>query len=544
MFGLSGDKQVVSLDWDSRSLRVVRWRLRNRQARVVKSLTAELSAEVAIKDAESLGRFVREVLSRERIRTQSVIVDIPRDQAVLNTMSLPAVDLNDLAGMVQLQIAKELPFPLDGAVVDFAITDHDTEANTTDVLVAAVRCEVLNFYKSVCDHAGLKLECVGLRPYANMVAVNEMLGAQTPARVMFVDVGPVLTEIGILRDGGLVFSRAASVSLDEEPGDEPEDSVEATPIELSGVEDQDIEIELPAVVEIEPKPSRETLIVKSLMVEITRSAEAYRSTDPGARFDHIIVSGCSGLEEALAAKVSKRFGVAAQTYSPEPILDAKKHQGGSLTAFAAAVGLGIGHASEDKLQFNFLAPKKPMGAAARRRKQLPLAGAVVAGVAVIAAAAYYFWIFPKHGQIAELQTEIAALNKEVDRYEEVSRIVTQVERWEREHLVWPDELMAMSKTFPDNEQAYLEDLDLNSAKGEISFRILAKDRKVVEELMAGLNDLTRPGKRKDQKLSVFKVETNQIITGRDPQYPTGTKMFVKSAAFAETQAKGKKGRKR
>ena len=83
LFGLSGDKQVVSLDWDSRSLRVVRWRLRNRQARVVKSLTAELSDEVAIKDAESLGRFVREVLSRERIRTQAVIVDIPRDQAVL-----------------------------------------------------------------------------------------------------------------------------------------------------------------------------------------------------------------------------------------------------------------------------------------------------------------------------------------------------------------------------------------------------------------------------------------------------------------------------
>ncbi len=102
MFGLAGDKQVVSLDWDSRFLRVVQWRISGHNARALKSVAAELPESVSVKDADSLGSFVRQVLSSARIRTTSVIVDIPRDQAVLNTMSLPAADIDDLAGMVQL----------------------------------------------------------------------------------------------------------------------------------------------------------------------------------------------------------------------------------------------------------------------------------------------------------------------------------------------------------------------------------------------------------------------------------------------------------
>ncbi len=547
MFGLGGDKQVISLDWDMHSLRVVQWRMSRRRAWALKSVTARLGDDVVVKDAESMGNFVQQVLSEERIRTQSVIVDIPRDQAVLNSMSLPAVDLNDLAGMVQLQIAKELSFPLGDAVVDFAVTEHDGEANTADVLVAAVRCEVLDFYKSVCEQAGLKLERVGLRPYANMVAVNEMLGSQTPGRVMFVDVGPALTEIGILRDGVLVFSRAASVLLDEEHGDSVDGYLGTLPEDKPGAEgaEDKIQIESPGLEQVEPQPSRESLIVDSLMVEITRSAEAYRSTDPGARFDHIIVGGSSELEEQLAAKVSKRFGVPAETYNPEPLLNAEKHRGGSITAFAAAVGLGVGHAAEDKLQFNFLAPKKPLGAAARRRKQLPLAGAVVAGVAVVAAAAYYFGIVPKHERIAELQTEIATLNKEVDRYEEVSRIVKQVEQWEQAQLVWPDELMQLSEAFPDNEEAYLQDLDMNASKGEISFTIRAKSRAVINNLATSLNELTRPGRKKDEKREVFKVSPPKIGSKeRDEQYPWNSKMTIKSARIDESQSKNKKGRKK
>ena len=46
LFGLGSDRQVISLDWDSRSLRVVQWQLGKGKARVLKSLTAGVGADV------------------------------------------------------------------------------------------------------------------------------------------------------------------------------------------------------------------------------------------------------------------------------------------------------------------------------------------------------------------------------------------------------------------------------------------------------------------------------------------------------------------
>jgi len=562
LFGLSGDKQVVSLDWDSRFLRVVQWRISGHHARALKSVAAALPEHVSVKDADSLGGFVRQVLSSARIRTSSVIVDIPRDQAVLNTMSLPAADLNDLAGMVQLQIAKELPFPLDDAIVDFAVTQQDSASNTADVLVAAVRYEVLSFYKSVCEQAGLKIGRVGLRPFANMVAVNEMLGGQPSGRIMFVDVGPSLTEIGIIRDGVLVFSRAASVSLDEQPDDvvdgDLDDAPDSLPEETPADEEQaagEEAVEIDFLPEVEApaperpvKPSAEDRILNELMVEITRSAEAYRSTDPGARFDRIIVGGSSGFEDALVAKISKRFGVAAEAYNPDPILNPQRHQGAQARAFAAAVGLGIGHASEDKLQFNFLAPKKPIGVAERRRRQMPLAGAMVAGVLLIVTLGYAVLVMPKQDKIKDLKRQITRLDRELKTYNEVRGIVEQVEQWQAAQVVWPDELKLLAEVFPDREMAFIDGMDLLASRGEISFRIFAKNSLIVEDLEVDLNKLTRPGQRKDEKVRVFKARTNRINNeGRDEEYPTDTKMSVQSARIADLQdqnKKGKKGKKR
>ena len=212
MVGLGNIRKVVSFDWDWRSLRIGEARVSGAKVRVRSLVSHPMEAGLAYGNPEGLGQFIRRVLREEGISTRRAIVDIPRDQAVLNTLTLPAAKDEELAGLVRFQIVRELPFPVEEAVVDFAAEPRGADGQQR-VLVAAVRNDVLEFYRRVFMQAGLKLERIGLRPYANLVALAQAVPDTCAGRTLFVDVGPALTEIDIVVDGRLVFSRAASVSV-------------------------------------------------------------------------------------------------------------------------------------------------------------------------------------------------------------------------------------------------------------------------------------------------------------------------------------------
>ena len=123
-------------------------------------------------------------------------------------------------------------------------------------------------------------------------------------------------------------------------------------------------------------------------------------------------------------------------------------------------------------------------------------------------------------------------------------IVQQVEKWQAAQLVWPDELKRLAEVFPDTEMAFIDGMDLLASRGEISFRIFAKNSLIVEDLEADLNKMTRPGPGKGEKVRIFRAQTGRINNmGRDEDYPTDTKMIVQSARIANLQDKNKKGKK-
>ncbi|NIQ98756.1 MAG: hypothetical protein GTN78_00925, partial [Gemmatimonadales bacterium] len=68
-------------------------------------------------------------------------------------------------------------------------------------------------------------------------------------------------------------------------------------------------------------PRGVTAVVADLMVEVTRSIEAYRGGDPGAEMDCAVVAGATGIEETLAEAIHRRFGINCETYNPSAWFD-------------------------------------------------------------------------------------------------------------------------------------------------------------------------------------------------------------------------------
>ena len=110
---------MLAIDWDSRTLRIVHALLTKREARIDRLLSVSIPSGVDPSDPGQMGRHIRRVLDQEAIHTKHAVVDIPRDQVILKTLKLPVQDRETLPDMVQIQVAKELPFPVNQAGIDF-----------------------------------------------------------------------------------------------------------------------------------------------------------------------------------------------------------------------------------------------------------------------------------------------------------------------------------------------------------------------------------------------------------------------------------------
>jgi len=512
LFAGLGERMVLAADWDGGSLRLVHAGLKKGKVRIERMLSVDMPRDVDVADPESVGRLIRQVLDQQRIRTQRVVLDVPRDQALLTTLKLPVAPREEMPAVVTFQIAKELPFSLSSAVVDYA-SPSEAVGQIADVLVGTVRQGIVSYYRKTCDAAGLRIERLGFRPNANMVAVNELLGKGLYSRVVMVDVGPTLTEIDIISDGYLAFSRAASVAVRRIA--ESDKGADPGPTGTAEVEDESSAIiQFPA----QQAPSeRDTSdrIVDALLVEVTRSIEAYRASQGGVQFDRIVVGGSVGIEQKLADALGARLQTTAVLYNPAAQFDWPEQRGEEARGFAAALGLAIGHADPDRLHFNFLDPKKSLTRTERRMRMAPAAGAAAA-LFVIAIIAFYFnYIRPKRAELAVLKAQARELREDLEDLEQFEETLAEVVSFEDEQVVWLDELDRIIALLPDAKDMVLKNLHMYQKGRRMTMQLEASDEGQISDLVARLKEF-RPEGVETQYFEAQSGPTTRRGRGRYP----------------------------
>jgi type IV pilus assembly protein PilM len=488
LFGKIGSRMILAVDWDVRQLRLVHAGVRGGKVLVDRMLAVDVPAEVDTTEPEALGKLIRQVLDQQRIRTDRAVLDVPRDQALLTTLSLPPTAPEELPALVEFQIVKEIPFPLADAVVDFSIPSNPPEGKI-DVLVGTVRRDVVAYYERTCAAAGLKLDRLGLRPHANNIAVNELYGAERYRGVVMVDIGPRLTEIDIVAGGRLAFSRAASVPVPRNlRGGAAGDASGDTTFGAVHTEEEDESgaiIQFPATT---AKPTSDAdRVVQAIVVEVTRSIEAYRASPNAAPVEMVVVGGSTGLEARLAELLGTRYNVSAELYNPARQFGWPEERGREARAFAAALGLAAGFATEGRLHFDFLHPKRAVTATARRLRKAPAIGAVAAIFAVAAGGFYFKTIAPKQRELSELHKQTRAAETQLKELAKVEEHLAVVDEFEKTQVNWLDEMDRLARLLPDNRQMVLTRLDMYQKGGRVNLQFEATNEQVAHEAAARIN---------------------------------------------------------
>ena len=483
----SAARRFVAVDFDSRQVRLVQAERAGAGVRILRIMGSPAPEGMDIADPGAVGNLLRAALRENRLVGWPVVMCVPRGMAVLKTLSFPpGTRESELAGMVQYQVEKELPFRPEEAVIDFTTESHfDAGAGLspegavlTRVLVAAVRVPVVDYFRQIALSAGCRLLRLGLRPYANHRCFAAAMASAAGERCAVVHITADETEIDVVAGESLAFSRSVL-------GKVPARGAGAAEVQEA---------------------------VAGVVTEIARSLQSYQSVDGGGKVDKVYVCGGTGVEPLVAKELSERLGTPCLLFDPAVGLRLA-HRGAGASEFVSALGLAAGNIAPP---LDFLHPKRPVRPP---NKKVPAAlGVVAAALAVIVAvvAARLLFVGAKEARYNGCLSEYRKAEARKKAKNAMSERVTALEAWERKGRNWLDQIARLTALFPPAEEAFTGAIT-SSEGGYFVFTVHAGGEQIITNFMHRLDQAGYKAKILKQGMT---------SDSRYPQYPHTADMRI------------------
>jgi Tfp pilus assembly PilM family ATPase len=434
---------------------------------------------------------VGQALRKAGIRPTRVVMGLPRASVILRTLTLPKTGSEgEMASMVQFQIGKDLPFRQDEAVIDFKIQAQPIETvpvapgkpdkdgaklaapaeDKVQVLVAAVKKDVVLRLQELARAGGFRLASIGLRSYANARCAR-LCGMESEERcLLLVSLRPDEVVIDILLDGELAFSRVASLP--------------SPPQEARGNDNPATKGENTAPT---PPKSGVRFPVDAVVMEVVRSLHSYEGMENHGQAGRILVAGIDGEPKRVAEALGKHLKLPVEVLDPAPALGLKGKGSEQASAAMAAFGLAFGMQDDGGLPFDFLNPKRPAPPAPGKRVRI-LAAAAAASILFCLLAGTRVYMLGKRTALKNaIQQEVTAASKSLPLYRQTIAQARTIKSWVAEEKPWLDHLAYLSSVLPPCEDLYATSIATGD-KGSVHLLVKARHGEVITRLDALLRE--------------------------------------------------------
>jgi Tfp pilus assembly protein PilN len=159
------------------------------------------SGETAVTEA------VRALAAQHRWKGREVVVSLPRAEAALRWLTLPASPREDTAGMVELEAAHSLPFPVEEAAWDFL--SYPSDGGQQEVLLVAARRALVQQQRRSVEAAGLKVAAVSVDVLAG-AALYQLALPETTEGAVLLHVEEGAATLAWVHDGRVLVSRSVA----------------------------------------------------------------------------------------------------------------------------------------------------------------------------------------------------------------------------------------------------------------------------------------------------------------------------------------------
>lgn len=231
-----------------------------------------------------------DLLKTAKIRTKKVVFGVPGQSVFTRTRALPPVPEHKVTQIVRYEIQQQIPFSLDQIALDYQVLGR-TDAGGYEVLMAAIKVDVVEKQLEVLNAAGRSIEIVDVCPLAayNWLKTTGEFGDQGEC-VALLDLGATTTDIVIERGGIFRFTRSLSV------GGNDITSAIASALNITFAEAEKLKRERGFAPTGDPQRDGKGgeiigQVVSRLVTEVTRSFAYFRSQPGGGAVTRVILVG-------------------------------------------------------------------------------------------------------------------------------------------------------------------------------------------------------------------------------------------------------------
>jgi type IV pilus assembly protein PilM len=313
---LFGSRGTIGLDIGSRYIKAVQLKQLKSGYRLehlgITHLQPEWIVDGSILDSSRVVEALQSLVSDAEIKARDAAIGVSGHSAVITKrVALPRMSEDELSESIEFEAEQHIPFNIEEVNIDFQILGLREKEDLMDVLIVAVKKDKINEYVTVVKEAGLNPVVVDIDVFAleNMYEINYEI--KPDENVALVNVGASMININILSSGLSVFTRDSSVgsnlhteALQKEFTISYNDAERLKQGEtIEGISQEDVRIVLASASE-------------TIITEISRSFEYFRSTTNQWSINEIILSGGSALLKDFVSLLSEKLAIDVKVVNP------------------------------------------------------------------------------------------------------------------------------------------------------------------------------------------------------------------------------------
>jgi type IV pilus assembly protein PilM len=393
---------VTGLDIGTRSIKILQLKNSSQGLEMVNSKVVEIPHSISEEERTStVSRLLKDTFSTFKV-AQLVSV-IPRHLVTIRNIILPSINENEIQEMLTFEAEKHIPFSLDQMELNFQVLEREEEKEKSKVVLAALQKKVIDEHLSLLKSAGLKPDIVDVSSFAifnSFKYSKENTGKKVTA---LIDLGAKSTEINIVKEGNLSFTRSTLLGSDDLT------SLIQEELRSNFEEAEEMKREYGLIIGSGIGERKREKVAEAgkpwgrkLIRELRYSFDAYGTESRGTEVERLILSGGGAKLKNLDKFLEKELGIEVKIANP--LSKFSSESGPELTL---ATGLALRKNIENKMEIDLFP------SSLRKEKEVKQKRMTLVLTSILIVVLISFGLLTSYNNLVQKEGRLANLNKEL-----------------------------------------------------------------------------------------------------------------------------------